>query len=435
MHEAEVHALAREAQAAFPAWSRGPVAARAAALNGIADELHTRAEEVSRLVTREVGKPISESRAEVSRAAAIWRYYSQMALGPDGDTFPSADGNSWLMARRYALGVCALVTPWNFPVAIPSWKAAPALAYGNAVILKPASAATSTARLLHEIAIRHLPPAVFQIAPGGGDTGQGLLKHPDVQAISFTGSTGIGRMIARDALERGVRFQCEMGGQNPSVVLADADLDRAASTIAYAAMGYAGQKCTATSRVIVEASVFGEMRDRLVAAVEGLQIKDPFDESCQVGPLINDGARLDALTAVRESEGRVITGAKPLPYDGFFMAPTLVEIEDTRSFLAQEEVFAPVAVLIEAESPEHGIDIANGVKYGLVASVFTRDLERAMTLIDRLHAGLVRVNAPTSGVDFNAPFGGVKDSGIGPREQGLAARDFYTETRTLLVSP
>jgi acyl-CoA reductase-like NAD-dependent aldehyde dehydrogenase len=354
----EVRGAVERGQAAFRSWSQEPAIVRADALDRVADALAKDADELSRLMTREVGKPITEARAEVARAVAIWRYYGQLALGVDGETFPSADGRSWLMARRYPLGVCGLITPWNFPVAIPSWKAAPAVAYGNSVILKPASAATSTARLLAEIANRHLPEGVFHVAAGGADTAQALIQDPTVAAISFTGSVTVGRMIARQAAGRGVRFQCEMGGQNPSLVLADADLDRAASTIAYAAMGYAGQKCTATSRVIVEAPVFQETRDRVVAAIEGLQVTDPEDDGCQVGPLISDEARSEAMDAVQRGGGTVLTGGTPLPDEGFYLAPTLVEVGDPGSLLAQEEVFAPVAALLEADSAEAAVDLA-----------------------------------------------------------------------------
>jgi len=228
-----------------------------------------------------------------------------------------------------------------------------------------------------------------------------------------------------------------MGGQNPSVILEGADLDAAAQTIAWSAMGYAGQKCTATSRVIVEDSIYEGLRDRLVASVEGMEIVGPENESCQVGPLIEDEARASALKALKQSDGRILTGGKSLyeDDDGFYLEPTLVEVDDPKNPLAQEEVFAPVSALLSASSAEEALRLANDVRQGLVAAIFTNDLHRAMSLAGRLEAGLVRVNAATAGVDYHAPFGGSKESGIGPKEQGLAARDFYTETRTLLISP
>ena len=226
-----------------------------------------------------------------------------------------------------------------------------------------------------------------------------------------------------------------MGGQNPSIVLADADLDGAAQTIAFAAMGYAGQKCTATSRVIVEDSVYDDLRDRLISAVEELEITGPENESCQVGPLVEEKALEGALQALEQAGGRTLTGGKRLDGDGFYLEPTLVEVEGSENLLAQEEVFAPVSAMLRVSSAEESVRVANDVRQGLVAAVFTKDLDQAMTIANRLEAGLVRVNAATSGVDYHAPFGGSKESGIGPKEQGLAARDFYTDTRTLLISP
>jgi alpha-ketoglutaric semialdehyde dehydrogenase len=320
-------------------------------------------------------------------------------------------------------------------VAIPVWKAAPALGYGNTVVLKPAPESTVTAQLLTEIVTRYLPAGAFQLVAGDAETGEPLVNHPDVAAVSFTGSTEVGRMVAQQVVGRGAKVQCEMGGQNPSVVLAGADLDGAAQTIAYAAMSYAGQKCTATSRVIVEDAVYEDMRDRLVAAVEGLEVVDPENESCQVGPLIEEASRNSALDALERASGNMLTGGKQLDSDGFYLEPTLVEIEDPGNPLAQEEVFAPVTALLRVGSAEEAVRLANDVRHGLVAAVFTNDLDKAMTLAGRLEAGLVRVNASTAGVDYHVPFGGSKASGIGPKEQGLAARDFYTETKTILISP
>lgn len=423
------------AREAFPEWSRQPAAARGAALAGMADDLQQRSEELAHLVVREVGKPVTEARAEVGRGVSILRYYSQMVLAPDGETYPAARSKDWLIARRYPLGVCGLVTPWNFPVAIPLWKAAPALGYANTVVLKPAPASTAIARVLQEIAANHLPDGAFQITPGDAETGEALVSHPEVAAVSFTGSVGVGRGVAQKAVGRGAKVQCEMGGQNPSIVLAGADLDRAARTIAHAAMGYAGQKCTATSRVIAEDGVYDELRERLVSAVEELGVTDPEREGCQVGPLIAEESRASALEALGRGGGRTLTGGGSLDGEGFYLQPTLVELENSRDPLAQEEVFAPVTGLLRAGSADEAVRIANYVRQGLVAAVFTNDLDRAMAFANRLEAGLLRVNASTAGVDYHVPFGGEKESGIGPKEQGLAARDFYTQSRTILISP
>ena len=428
----EAVARAREA---FFEWSEQSAFFRGHTLARMADETEERAEELAQLTVREVGKPIGEARAELSRAVAIFRYYAQLVLAPDGETYPATQSTDWLIARRYPAGVCGLLTPWNFPVAIPVWKAAPALGYGNTVVIKPAPESTVTAQLLAEILSKYLPEGAFQLVAGDAETGESLVNHPDVAAVSFTGSTEVGRMVAQQVVGRGAKVQCEMGGQNPSVVLAGADLDGAARTIAYAAMGYAGQKCTATSRVIVEDAVYEDMRERLVAAVEGLEVVDPENESCQVGPLIEEASRNSALDALERAGGNLLTGGKQLDSDGFYLEPTLVEIENPQNPLAQEEVFAPVTALLRVGSTEEAVRLANDVRQGLVAAVFTNDLDKAMTLGGRLEAGLVRVNASTAGVDYHVPFGGSKESGIGPKEQGFAARDFYTETRTILISP
>jgi acyl-CoA reductase-like NAD-dependent aldehyde dehydrogenase len=423
------------ARAAARLWKELPTMERSVALGGAAAALERRSDEVVSLVVREVGKPLTEARGEVARAVSILRYYSQLALLPDGETIPGADAAALLMARRRPIGVTALLTPWNFPVAIPIWKAAPSIAYGNATILKPSSAAAATAVLLHEIVSSHLPENVFQVVLGGASAAEPLIDHPDVAGVSFTGSVPVGRAVARRVNDRGGRVQAEMGGQNPSIVLADANLDRAATSIAYASMGYAGQKCTATSRVIVEDEAYDAFRDRLVEEVGSLHVLDPMSPETLVGPVIDEGTRAEALEAVGASGGRVLTGGTALDAPGYFLAPTLVELPEPVGVLAQEEVFAPVAAVIRATSPADAVAIANDVRFGLVAALFTTDLARALRLTNDMEAGMVRVNAPTSGVDFNAPFGGSKESSLGPREQGLAAREFYTESRTVLVMP
>jgi alpha-ketoglutaric semialdehyde dehydrogenase len=431
----EAAAAVDRAAAAAAGWRETPGPARAKALNDAASALEQRSAEVTQLVVREVGKPVSEARGEVARGVAILRYYAQAALLPDGETIPAAAPDQLLMARHVPVGVAALLTPWNFPVAIPLWKAAPSLAYGNATILKPSSAAAATGLALADIVGAYLPKDALQVVLGGASAAGVLIDHPDVAAISFTGSSEVGRDVSRRAAQRGCRVQAEMGGQNPSIVLADADLDRAASAIAYATMGYAGQKCTATSRVIVEDAVYPEFRDRLAASIEALQVLDPADDKTLVGPVIDDGARAFALAAVARSGGRVITGGIALDAPGYYLAPTLIELDQPAGPLATEEVFAPVAALMRAVSAAEAISIANSVRYGLVAAVFTSDLAGALRLTRRLEAGMIRVNAPTSGVDFQAPFGGAKDSSYGPREQGTAARAFYTESRTVLIVP
>ncbi len=432
---AEVERVVPRSRAAGRDWASAPAASRSAALHSCAEALAGAADDVAALVTREVGKPVVEARQEVARAVAILRYYAQAALLPEGEVIPSADGVSLLHTRRRPHGVAGLVTPWNFPVAIPLWKAAPALAFGNTVVLKPAEEAPAVALRVAELFAGALPPGVLQVVTGAAEAGAAVVGLADV--VSFTGSVAAGAHVRRAAAERGVPVQCELGGQNASIVLPDADLGAAARTIALAAMGYAGQKCTATSRVVVvgDAEHFAE---RLAAAVEALGFGDPADESTLVGPVIDDGARDAVVTAARRavaSGASVVTGGQPADGQGSFVLPTVVTRLADDDPLLHEEVFGPVCAVVPASSPEHAVDVANGVRHGLVAALFTRDLGAALTLTPRLEVGLVKVNAATSGVDFTAPFGGEKESSYGPREQGTAARDFYTRTVTVTLSP
>jgi acyl-CoA reductase-like NAD-dependent aldehyde dehydrogenase len=432
--EAALH-LAEAARDSGAAWAQLSAAERAEALLGAAASLADAAEDVAELTMREVGKPIVEARLEVGRGVRILRFHAEAALLPDGEThprIPPAPAATLTMSRRRPRGIAGLITPWNFPVAIPLWKAAPALAYGNSVLLKPASEATATALRLAELLEPHLPDAVFQVLPGGAETGQAVIDAADV--ISFTGSTEVGQSVARAAAARGIPAQCEMGGLNSSIVLSDCDPESVARTIAASAMGYAGQKCTATRRVIAVGNA-REVTDALVAAVEDLAVGDPEDETTQVGPVIDDGARRGVVDAARSAGGRVLTGGGAPDRDGYFVTPTLVAGVPADSKLRHEEVFGPIATLIEADSVEQAAEIDAEVPYGLVTSIFTNDLAAALALTERLRAGLIRVNQPTTGVDFHAPFGGTGISSYGPREQGLAAREHYTSTHTVTIAP
>lgn len=423
------------ARLAQRAWAELPAPERAGALGRAASEIEGAARELTELGISEVGKPRAEMAGEVQRGVAILRYYAGAALDPDGDALPSPDGKSLLWSRHLPQGVAGLVTPWNFPVAIPLWKMAPALAYGNAAVLKPAPAATAVALLLDDLLQRCLPPGLVRVLPGDALTGAALVETADL--ISFTGSSSVGASIVRRGAERQIPVQAEMGGQNASIVLPDADLPAAARLIAASAMGYAGQKCTATSRVIVHERADGFL-ETLVEAVQALQVADPGEASTAVGPVITEEAREKALAAVqlaREQGGRVIAGGNPLFEEGYFLEPTLVAGLEPSAQLCQEEVFAPVASVLTARDLDEAIELANGVRFGLVTSVYTSGLDTAMGALSRLKSGLVRVNAPTSGVDFYAPFGGAGASGYGMKEQGKAAAHFYTKSQTITLSP
>ena len=430
-----VAGVVERARGAAARWAAAPALERSAALVVAADALAGAAGEVTGLVVREVGKPVTEAGAEVARGVGILRYYAQQALDPDGETYPGPSPAGLLLARRRPRGVVGLITPWNFPVAIPLWKAAPALAFGNAVVLKPSPESTAVALRLAELLAPALPDGLLQVVPGGAETGTAMLERVD--CISFTGSVAVGRRVAVAATERGIPSQAEMGGLNASIVLPDADPRRAAAVVAGAAMGYAGQKCTATSRAIVVGDP-APFTEALVAAVRDLAVGDPAAASTVIGPVITEPARDKVVAAAEEAAaagGRLLTGGTAGDGGGWFVAPTLVDRLAPDARLAQEEVPGPIAVVLAVADEDEAVRVANGVRYGLVGSVFTGDLDRALGLAARLDTGMIRVNAPTSGVDYLAPFGGEKDSSYGPREQGKAARDLYTSTRTITVLP
>jgi alpha-ketoglutaric semialdehyde dehydrogenase len=419
------------ARAAQPGWLRAGAAARSAALGAVATAVEAAAGELAELAVREVGKPLSEARAEVARAAAIWRYYAQAPFQPTGEVHETSVGGGLLLTRRRPYGVAGLITPWNFPFAIPTWKAAPALAAGNTVVLKPAPEATACAQRLAEIVQGAVPEAVFTVLPGGATEGHALVSSADV--VSFTGSTPVGQAVARAATARGIPAQAEMGGLNAALVLPDADMEQAAGHIAAAIAGFAGQKCTATSRVIAVGAALDPLREALSEALRALPVGDPADPATVCGPLIHEAARDKVVEACRGLT--TLAGGTALDRPGWYGAPTLVEKVAPGHRLLREEVFGPVASLLAADDVAHAIRIANSVPYGLVTSVHTADLNTALTGLDQLDTGMIRINAPSTGVDFHLPFGGSKASSHGPREQGRAGLEFYTSGRTYTVAP
>ncbi|MHA3701060.1 aldehyde dehydrogenase family protein [Jatrophihabitans sp. YIM 134969] len=429
---ADVEKAAATARDAQHDWARDP-GPRAVALTRAADVVEHAADELADLVVREVGKPVTEARGEVARSVAILRYNAQQALDPSGDTF-GAPGTTLSFTTRRPRGVAGLVTPWNFPLAIPLWKAAPALATGNAVLLKPSEESTACALRLGELLAPVLPEGLFAVLPGGTGTGRAVTGAADV--VSFTGSTAVGQQVVRDATSRGVRVQAEMGGQNPAIVLPDADVRVAAASIAAAIAGFAGQKCTATKRVIVvgDATAF---TDALVAAVEALGVGDPAEPAVAVGPVVTDAARtrvLDAVGSARASGGRVLTGGTAPAGAGWFVAPTLVDGLPADHLLECDEVFGPICTVAAVPTLEAAVERANAVRFGLVGAVYGRDLAAVLDVTGRLATGMIKVNAPTTGVDFWTPFGGVKESGYGGKEQGKAAVDVFTTTHTVTIA-
>ncbi|MEU7025846.1 aldehyde dehydrogenase family protein [Streptomyces sp. NPDC046275] len=419
------------ARVAQTGWLRAGAAARSAALTAVAAAVEAASPELAALAVREVGKPLAEARAELARTAAVWRYYAQAPYEPSGAVHETAAGPGLLLTRRRPHGVAGLITPWNFPFAIPSWKAAPALAAGNAVVLKPAPEATACALRLAELVQGALPEGVFTVVPGGAAEGAALVGAAD--AVSFTGSTGVGREVVRTATARGIPVQAETGGLNAAIVLPDADFERAAAHLTAAVAGYAGQKCTATSRVIAVGAALDPLREALAEALRAVPVGDPAEEGTVCGPLIGEPARATVADAWRDLP--VLAGGTVPDRPGWYAAPTLVEKAPPGHRLLTEEVFGPVAALLSARDLDEAVRIANGTRYGLVTSVHTGDLGAALDALDRLDSGMIRINAPTTGVDFHLPFGGAKASGSGPREQGKAALDFYTSSRTYTLTP
>ncbi len=442
----DVEAAVDAAAAALPAWRALPGAARGERLHRWAGAVAARAEELAQAMAREVGKPIGEARGEAARAVAILRYYAGEAVRPMGEVIPAQAAGALQLTLRQPLGVVALVTPWNFPLAIPLWKAAPALAFGNTVVLKPAEAASHVATLLAETAAKaELPAGVWNVVLGSGRiAGAALVRHPAIAGVSFTGSAAVGADVAAAAAARNVRFQTEMGGKNAAIVAADGDLDLAADLVASGAMRYAGQKCTATSRAIVVRSVMEPFLARLSARVAALPLGPVTDPAAAIGPLISEAARARALAAIGAVESlggsaRRVAGGAP-PDDprfarGYFLAPTVLADVPPDSPAARDELFAPVLAVLPAADLDEAIELANQTAYGLSATLFTRDLGAALAYVDRIQAGMVRVNGDTTGVDPHAPFGGVKGSSSGSREQGPAAREFYTEMKTVQIHP
>ena len=424
----ESFALARTAQQQW--WAMG-AAARAAAMHGAADALAARADELAALVVREVGKPIVEAKGEVARGISIMRYYAQASFMPKGDVFPPST-NVMLWSERRPHGVAGLITPWNFPVAIPLWKAAPALCAGNAVIMKPSQEAIACALFLEQVFAPFFPTGLFMVAIGSGsEVGNALTANADV--ISFTGSTKVGRQIVITAAGRNVPVQAEMGGQNAAIVLADADYEKTAAIIANAAMGFAGQKCTATSRVIVVGD--GDFTTPFVNAVKALKKGDPADPTVAVGPLINEASVADfmaALNGAKAAGGTIVHGDQPA--NGMFVEPVVIDGLAPDHPLSCNETFGPIVTLHRAATPEDAIAMANSVEYGLVTSIHGRDLNQLTQLASMADTGLVKINTPTSGVDFYAPFGGEKMSSYGMREQGLAGIEFYSHTVTVALA-
>ena len=423
--------------AAGPAWAADPML-RVSSLGALADEITSRRRQFVDLMVREVGKPEPEAAGEVDRALAILRFYAQIPLDPVGEVVPGSVPGAQVLVERHPLGLILAICPWNFPLAIPLWKAAPAMAYGNTVLIKPASPAIATADLLAECAAEALPAGVLQVLPLSGSETGSLLDDERIAAATFTGSTGVGIEVAERMARRAAPAQAEMGGQNAAIVLADANLDAAADAIVAGAMGFAGQKCTATRRVVALAPIRAELEEKLAGRISSLSIGDPSAPGVTVGPLISQSAVDDfetARSAALTADAVEIATAPAPSGPGFFVSPALLRQDDPGAEVNQEETFGPLLTLIEVADEGAAVAAANATRFGLVGAVHGRDLGRAAEVAAQMTTGLRRINAPTPGVDYYAPFGGEGQSSFGPREQGRAAREFFTSSTTTTILP
>jgi acyl-CoA reductase-like NAD-dependent aldehyde dehydrogenase len=437
----DVAAAVAAARAAQPAWAAMPAPKRGDVFYRAANLLEARADEIAREMTREEGKTLPEARGEVGRTINILRYYGGEGARLYGRVIPSERDRVFMHTLRAPLGVVGAITPWNFPIAIPAWKCCPALVSGNAVVLKPSELAPLCATRLAEFLVEAgLPAGVLNVVHGKGEAGAAVVAHEHVRAVSFTGSEATGGKVAEVCGKRKARVQLEMGGKNPTIVLADADLDEAAGIVLNAAFGSTGQRCTATSRAIVERSVVDAFSERLVTKAKAMRVGPGLESGIDVGPSINapHADRVVSEVAAAASAGaRVLTGGARLTAGalarGHFVEPTVLGDVTPQMTIAQEEVFGPVCAILPADDFEQALTLANDVRFGLSATICTRSLSHALQFAQRIEAGLVMVNLPSAGVEYQVAFGGSKASSLGPREQGPEAIDFYTTLKTVYM--
>jgi acyl-CoA reductase-like NAD-dependent aldehyde dehydrogenase len=441
-NNADVDQAVDAAKAAYESWRLVPAPKRAEILFRAAELLVQRKEEFSKDMTREMGKVLDETRGDVQEAIDMTYYMAGEGRRLFGQTTPSELPNKFAMSVRQSIGTCGLVTPWNFPMAIPSWKMMPALVAGNTLVLKPAEdTPLSSYHLVQVLAEAGLPPGVVNLVSGDGpNAGAPLVAHKEVPVVSFTGSTAVGRLIAEACAPDFKHCSLEMGGKNIIIVMEDANLDLAIDGALWGGFGTTGQRCTAASRVAVAKSVYGEFVSRFVERAKALKVGNGLEAGVEMGPCINEQQLKTVMSYVEigKVEGaRLKTGGNRLCggiYDkGWFHQPTVFADVDPKMRIAQEEIFGPVVSVIPIDSFEQAIEVANGVPYGLSASIYTRNVNRAFAAMRDLYTGIVYVNAPTIGAETHLPFGGTKQTGNGHREAAIAAIDFFTEWKTLYV--
>ncbi len=439
---AEAAEACEAAARAFEKWRATPAPVRGQILYKVQRRMEERRQELAEALTREEGKTISESRGEVQRAINVVEFFAGEARRITGETIPSELPNNFCYTIKQPVGPVAVITPWNFPIAIPIWKMAPALVSGNTIVFKPASLTPLTASLIVEIFDEcGLPPGVLNLVFGGGrEVGDTIVKHPAILAVSFTGSNDVGVGLYGAAAARGIKCQCEMGGKNPIVVLADADLDLAIESTVQGAFGSTGQRCTATSRAVVVDSIASQFVERLADRTASLVVGNGLNPATHVGPSVDERQLETVLSYVEtgQHEGaRLVRGGQRIRDDGrdrgYFVSPAIFDHVDANMRIAQEEIFGPVLSLIRVPDNESALSVANNVRFGLSASVYTNDVAAMFKFVDRLDAGILHVNSPTVGGEAHIPFGGMKATGVGLREMGRVAIDFYTELKVVYV--
>ena len=427
---------------AFNAWGKMSQIQRGDFLYKASSWLEENSKKYAKAITKECGKSIAEAQGEVGRSVALLRYYAAQGSDPIGDVIPSVNSQILLYTTRVPLGVVALITPWNFPLAIPIWKMAPALVFGNTIVHKPASSTPLLGKMIADMwESVGLPDGVYNLVTGSGaELGDSLIDHPYTSALSFTGSTYVGQSVAVKCAKNGMKYQLEMGGKNPVIIMPDANLEQAAEITVSGAMKYSGQKCTATSRAIVSDQISDEFTKILVSKIASLKVGDGLDPNNIVVPIIDKKSlsNIEKKIDQAKSDGcNLIFGGnilKEAPFkNGNFVEPTLFSDVDPNSMIATEEIFGPVLALINSKNYEDSIKIANQTSYGLSAGIFTSNLNLAMEFANNINAGIVKINGETAGVEPQVPFGGMKESSSGAREQGKAAVEFFTQTKTVYI--
>jgi aldehyde dehydrogenase (NAD+) len=436
----EAKAAVEVAKAAFPAWRNTPAPARGRILAKAVQLCHERKEEIARMMTREEGKTLSESRGEVVKSINLLEYYAGQSFRIEGRTCPSEMPSTFVYTVRQPLGVVSCITPWNFPFCIPVWKSAPALAAGNTVVFKAASNTPGCAELLVKIyEDAGLPKGVLNLVYGsGGVVGDEFVNNPTIRAVSFTGSCEVGGEVAKQAAGHLAKVTCEMGGKNPAVVMDDADLDLAVEGCAQGAFGSTGQRCTATSRVILHKAIADRFLEKLVERMKKIKVGDGMEDGINMGPAVDKAqyeTDLRYLEIAKKEGCKCLAGGGALPggklAKGYFVAPTLFDNVKPEHTIAQEEVFGPVLAAFRVNDFDEAMKVANNVRFGLTCSIYTGDPNLAMRFIDRIEAGMVHVNSPTVGGEAQLPFGGTKSTGYGNREMSEEGLNFFTELKTV----